>query len=243
MAAAANGTFTVRIKSMTGGVIEIRDRNMTTQVEVLKSFIAVTYLNRVHPNNVNLMYRTNNVDLGYIELLYGTLGEYGIDFFDPTIELDMLVGPAKQIYDDNSPQVLATLLSNPEYLVNIPVNTAIVQAVSPELNFRKIYILNHPGDQTGLPCTVKYINVPHMLLNGTLDTFNETVIDPDKPEIRLSMIADLTSSLLYTYIKEGRVKVKVPVHGGRKKRTRRTRRKLHKKRTHRKRRNHKRMLR
>jgi hypothetical protein len=240
---AAAQAFTVRIKSMTGGVIEIPNMYMTSQVEPLKSFIAVTYLNRVHPNNVNLMYVTNRVELNYIELLHGRLGEYGIDFFDPTIELDMLVGPAKQTYDDNSPEVLATLLTNPQYLVPIPPNTVPAQAVSPELNFRTIYILNHPGDQTGLPCTVKYITTPHMLLNGTLDTFNETVIDPYSPEIRLSTVEDITSSLLYPYVINGRVLVSAPIHGGRKKRTRRTRRKLHKKRTHRKRRNHKRVSR
>jgi hypothetical protein len=88
-----------------------------------------------------------------------------------------------------------------------------------------------------------YITTPHMLLNGTLDTFNLTVIDPYSPEIRLSMRANITSSLLYDYIQDGRVLVSAPIHGGRKKRTRRTRSKLLKKRTHRKRRNHKRMSR
>lgn len=243
---AAANTFTVRIKYMSGRIGWIPNMNMTTQVEALKSHIAVTYFTGTHPRNINVVYDTHNVELGYIgyiELISGRLEDYGINFFDPTTILEVLVGEARNIYEQDSPQVLASLLSTPEYLVDIPANTVVAHAVSPDLNFRKIYILNHPGDQKGLPCTVKYISKPEFLENGTPDDFNKTIIDPDHPEIRLLSTGTLTSSLLHDYITHGRVKVSIPVHGGRKKRTRRTRRRLFKKRTHRKRRNHKRMSR
>lgn len=250
--AAEHQTFTIRIKYMSGAIIEVPNKNMTTQVEVLKSHIAVTYFKGEHPNNINLVYDTHNNELGYmghIELLYGSLGDYGINFFDPTTILQVLVGKPRDIYEMKTPEkpasqeVLASLLSTSEYLVDIPANTVVAHAVSPDLNFRRIYILNHPGDQKGLPCTVMHISRPLFMANGSPESFNRTIIDPVYPEIRLSSTGNIISSLLHDYITHGRVKVSIPAHGGRKKRTRRTRRKLFKQRTYRKRRNYRRMSR
>jgi hypothetical protein len=239
---AANQTFTVHLRTMGGNIIDIPNVSMNTDVDILKSEIARQYFNNIHPKNIQLTYFTDQNGYRFMELLDGKLNEYDINFYDPNTTLELLIGKPKRIYN-NSQEILATLLTNPQYLVPIPPNTTIVDSVSPDLKFRKIYILNRPGDKTGLPCTVMYITKPHMLLSGTPDSYNKTVIDVHNPEVRLSTIEELTSSLLYPYVINGRVLVEEPTHGGRKKRTRRTRRKLHKKRTHRKRRNHRRMSR
>lgn len=260
--AAANGTFSIRIRRMGGDDIVIPDMTMKTSVMVLKFRIFGKYLSRyilnnntqkkMQVNNIKLTYVTNRVKLGFIELLGGNLEDYDIDFFNPDTELELLIDAyPKDDHIKNSPQELASLLANPDYLVSIPSNTMLAREVSPHLNFRKIYILNkafdenHSDNQKGLPCTVMYISRPistrYQTINKTVQgIMNMTVIDVHNPDIRLSSSGDIKSSLLYDYIKDRRVAVEEPIHGGRrKKRTRRTKRKLLKKhRTRRKQRKH-----
>lgn len=243
--AAANGTFTVRIRPMIGDDIEIPGQTMNTPVLVLKSTIHVKLRDviDVSPNNIQLVYRTNRNNYPFIDVIDGKLGEYGINFMDDDTFLDMITGEPIRDYGSNSAQQLVSLLSKPEYLVDIPSNTKLAREVSPNLNFKNIYILNkpfdenHPSDQKGLPCSVLYISPPTFLRSGARDDYNRTIIAVHNPHINLSSTSKINSSLLYDYIKDRRVAVEEPIHGGRrKKRTRRTKRKLLKK--HRTRRKH-----
>jgi hypothetical protein len=237
---AAAGTFTVRIQPTVGDDIEIPGLTMNTQVLVLKSQIDVKLrgIIDVHPKNIQLVYRTNRNNYKFLELIEGKLGEYGINFMDPDTYLTMVIGEPPRDYGNNSPQQLVSLLSNPTYLVDIPSNTRLASEVSPNLNFKNIYILNQPFDenhanvQKGLPCSVLYISPPRFLRSGSRDDYNKTIISVHNPDIRLSSSGDIKSSLLYDYIKDRRVAVEEePIHGGRRhKRTRRTKRKLVKKR-------------
>jgi hypothetical protein len=237
--AAANPSFTVRIQPTIGDDIEIPGLTMNTQVLVLKSQIAVK-LNPsgdLNPNNIQLIYRTNRNNYKFLELIKGNLGEYGINFMDSNTYLDMLISEPPRDYGNNSPQQLVSLLSNPEYLVDIPSNTKLAREVSHNLNFKNIYILNKPFDenhanvQKGLPCSVLYISPPRFLRSGSRDDSNQTIISVHNPNIRLSSNSKINLSLLYEYIKDRRVAVEETIRGGRRhKRTRRTKRKLVKKR-------------
>jgi hypothetical protein len=84
--AAANQSFTVRIQPTRGDDIEIPNQTMNSQVEVLKGLVALK-LNPsggIHPNTIQLIYRTNRNNYKFLELIEGKLGEYGINFMDPT---------------------------------------------------------------------------------------------------------------------------------------------------------------
>ena len=248
----AANTFTVKIKTMTGEDILIPNMTMDSTVERLKVRVYANYKyhtgHDVNPGDVRLLYRTPGTDQ-FIELVSGDLMEYDgiIDFRNDNTELDMLLHPIETYHF--SADKLAELVEPEEYKVVVPENAIPVHELSSDLNFKKIYIVNQPEDkEKGLCCAVKYISV-----NGPV---KKTVLDvhrPDEPDIRLfhSTEGNISSTLLHDYVQQGRVlveepphvAVEEPVHGGRKKRTRRTRRRLFKKRTHRKRRNHKRMSR
>jgi hypothetical protein len=250
-AAAANGTFTVYIYNMSGGLIKVPNMSMRNDVYDLKKSVVDIIRLKEGRNlsaywDIQLIYMTPRGRFGYIELLEGNLIEYGIDFFDPDIEIRLLENhDGKLRSHQESARDLESILSEPTCLETIPDNVTVVHEVSPDLNFKRIYILKNPGDQKGLSCTVKYIS-PIISYTNTGEPLIRTIIDldkPDRPEMRLIYNGGITTNLLYPYVSTGRVLVEEPTHGGRKKHTRRTRRKLHKKRTHRKRRNHKRMLR
>jgi hypothetical protein len=241
---AAEQAFTVRIHTMTGTTIKVPNVSMTTTVWNLKQMAALNLSDSakasigitneyIPTSKIQLMYSTPRVREGFIELINGKLVEYGIDFFHPNTELKMLVGESKEIiYDDDVPDELETILDDSSNLKSISPNATIVREISPELNFKKIYILKNPNDKEGLPCIVKYIS-------PTIESNNVIVIDPHTPDIRLLYSDFYVPNFLRPYVKNGRVLVEEyvieePVHGGRKKRTRRTRRRLFKKRTHRK---------
>jgi hypothetical protein len=240
--AVANDTFTVKIKTMTGEVIPIEDMTMNVVVELLKLRLLRTYPD-VSPHDMRLLYMTPRTDQGFIELVTGYLREYDgiIDFRDPRTELDMLI---QHIEIDQHPAATLADLFEPENLVDVPKNTTVVHELSSDLNFKTIYISD--DKKKGLQCTVKYIDVIGRVRLIILD-----VHIPNNPDVRLLHRREggISPTLLDNYVQNGLVLVKEPphvaveepAHGGRKKRTRRTRRKLHKKRTHRKRRNHKRV--
>jgi hypothetical protein len=240
--AAANDRFTVHIYNMSGGLIEVPNMSMRNNVyDLKKSVVDIIRLKEgriLSPDwEIKLIYMTPRGRFGYIELVEGNLIEYGIDFFDPDIEIRLLETHDRKLRShQESAQDLESILSEPRCLETISPNATVVHEVSPDLNFKRIYILKNPGDQKGLSCTVVYIS-PIIAYTNTGDPLIRTIIDPDKPdrpEMRLIYNGGITTNLLYPYVINGRVLVEEPAHGGRKKRTRRTRRKLHKKRTHRK---------
>jgi hypothetical protein len=235
--AAANDTFTVKIKTMTGEEILIPNVTMDSTVERLKIRFYVNYTDMGHDvplADIRLFYMTNP---GFIELVTGILREYSgiIDFTNPETELDMLLQP---IEHHQLPAATLADLVESENLVDVPENATVVHELSSDLNFKTIYISD--DKKKGLKCKVKYISVNDRVKTTILD-----VDIPDGPDIRLyhTTAGGISSTLLSDYVQYGLVFVEEPVHGGRKKRTRRTRRKLHKKRTYRKRHNHKRMSR
>jgi len=250
MAAAANETFTVKIRTMTGE-IPIRNVTMNSGVENLKTRVYAHYTDStdhdVDPRDVRLFYMTPGTGQ-FIELVSGYLREYDIDFSNPQTVLDMLIQPIET--DQWPAATLADLVEPEEYKVDVPENTTVVHELSSELNFKTIYIVNQPEDkEKGLRCTVKYISVNGPVKITILDVHMPgNPADPDHPDDTDHRLFHRTqngigSTLLYPYVDNHVVFVENPAHGGRKKRTRRTRRKLHKKRTHSKHRNHRRMSR
>jgi hypothetical protein len=238
--AATNDRFTLKIYLMTGEEIKLKNIGINFPLSLIKNRLHTEYrkIRNDDPllNDMRLLYMIPDTGQS-IELVAGSLGEHGIHVIDSEVKLELLIQPIR-VYDNYVVGILADLF-NVEHMADVPENTTVVDEVSPDLNFKTIYILNETDDKKGLRCTVKSIFV-----NGPM---KQTILDvhiPNEPDFRLSHLieGDVSSSLLDHYVQQGRVKVEHPAHGGRKKRTRRNRRTLLKKhrknRTHRKHRKH-----
>jgi hypothetical protein len=199
MAAAANGRFTVKIKTMTGTVIGIENMSMNSPVELLKGRLHTKYSEMVNDavpfHDMRLYYMTPGTG-DFIELVTGYLGEYNgiIDFRDENTVIDMFL----QHIETNQYSAASTLadLSEPEYMVDVPDNATLVGEVSSDLIFKTIYIVNQQDDnKQGLRCTVKYISVAENDKIIILDAHPK-----DEPEIRISHIFQ-QNSLIFSLLK------------------------------------------
>jgi len=237
---AANDRFTVKIYLMTGEEIKLENIGINFPLSLIKNRLHTEYrkIRNDDPllNDMRLLYMIPDTGQS-IELVSGSIGEYGIDVIDSEVKLELLIQPIT-VYDRYVVGILADLF-DVEHMVDVPENTTVVDELSSDLNFKTIYILNDTDDKKGLQCTVMYISVNGPMMQTILD-----VHIPNQLVFRLSHLieGDVSSSLLDHYVQQGRVKVKEPAHGGRKNRTRRNRRTLLKKhrknRTYRKHRTH-----
>jgi len=235
--AAANETFTVKIHQMGGNVFELKNVRMNYSLSLVKIRLLREYRKTLKDDDdvpvqddMRLFYM---MDQGYIELVSGSLGEHGIHVIDSEVKLELIIRPIT-VYDTRVVGTLADLFDDVEHMVDVPENTTVVDELSSDLNFKTIYILNESDNKKGIQCTVMYISVN--------DPMKQTILDvhlPNELVFRLSHIieGDVSSTLLYPYVKQGLVFVENIGHGGRrKKHTRRNRRTLLKK--HRKNRTH-----
>jgi hypothetical protein len=228
---AAASTFTVHVKNLAGKVIDIENVDGREYVFILKNKITNTL-----GLKFNMVVRLTHIDEStgeFIELEdLTTLNSYPIDY--EANELNLLINIPIITHPITSDEKLKFYIKDSTLLDSIPRNTEVINNIQSDMVGKTIYILTEPNATNGLQCVIN-------MVGSNADVPQSIQIQVIKEEEILTLeIRD--GHQITKALRTGRVRLlnesnsnRAVAQGGRRKRSRRTKRKLYRRRrTHRK---------